>query len=89
MSPTPRSDTSCAAAVAALASRAVGEPGPGLDRTRDFLVTYERERVLEAASLLLGKVVPLYVRPVEDRRDEAEPGAGARRPGSSCGERSP
>lgn len=48
---------------AALASRGLDHDGrPDLERERDFLVTYDRAHVIEAASLLLGKLLPLSVR---------------------------
>lgn len=54
---------------AALASRGldVDEDLPDLDRRRDFIVTYDRKRVVEAASLLVGTLLPLSIRDLPER----------------------
>ncbi len=42
----------------ALVARDLGDDGPDLDRRFDFVLTYERELVVDIASALLARVAP-------------------------------
>ena len=41
-----------------LAARELDDEGPDLDRRFDFVVTYDRDVVLDAARSLMGRVAP-------------------------------
>jgi DICT domain-containing protein len=42
----------------ALVARDLGDDGPDLDRRFEFVLTYERELVVDVASALLARIAP-------------------------------
>jgi DICT domain-containing protein len=42
----------------ALVARDLGDSGPDLDRRFDYLLTYDRELVVDVASTLLARIAP-------------------------------